>query len=293
MSATTGIPPLDGDPSLTWSRTEIAAHVADRLTAERDRLRAQWQASAPVAHFVLDDLVPEAAALELAATFPDPATLMRRNTWRERKRVGVQVADYAPIVREFLYAFQDPAVCRAVEAITDVRGLEPDPTLYASGISTMLPGDFLRPHLDNSHDGDHRLYRALNVLFYPAPGWRPEWGGNLEVWDAHVRHPTTISSSFNRLVVMATHPTSWHSVGRVLGPSPRLCVSNYYFTADAPGGTDYTHVTTFAGRPEEPLLRAFMRVDAFALNLLGRLFPFLTKHNPHRIRDPHRTGGEG
>lgn len=278
---------------MTWSRSEIAAHVAGRLTDERERLRAQWQASGPVAHFVLDELVPEAAALELASAFPDPATLMLRNTWRERKRVGVQVTAYAPIVREFLYAFQDPGVCRAVEAITCVRGLEPDPTLYASGISTMLPGDFLRPHLDNSHDGDHRLYRALNVLFYASPGWQPEWGGNLEVWDEQVLHETTIVSRFNRLAVMATTPTSWHSVSRVQGASPRLCVSNYYFTAEPPGGADYTHVTTFAGRPEEPWLRAFMKVDAFALNLLGRLFPFLTRNNPHRIRDPHQTGSEG
>lgn len=258
--------------------------MAERLSAERDRLRSEWQGSAPVAHFVVDDLVPEAAALELAAAFPDPGTLMQRRSWRERKRVGVEVKAYAPIVREFLYAFQEAPVCRAVEAITGVAGLEADPSLYASGISTMLPGDFLNPHLDNSHDGDNRLYRALNVLFYASPDWQPESGGNLEVWDADVRTPTTITSRFNRLVVMATHRTSWHSVGRVLGDAPRLCVSNYYFSAQPPGGVDYAHVTTFAGRPEEPWLRAFMKVDAFALNLVGRLFPFLTRRNPHRIR---------
>ena len=99
-----------------------------------------------------------------------------------------------------------------------------------------------------------------------------------------MRTPTTIPSLFNRLVVMETHRTSWHSVSRVLGHAPRLCVSNYYFSAAPPGGADYAHVTTFAGRPEEPWLRAFMKVDAFALNLVGRLFPFLTRRNPHRIQ---------
>ena len=269
---------------MAWSRSELGSHVADRLNAERDRLHEQWRTSGPTAHFILDDLVPEEAARSLADAFPDPADLMKRSSWRERKRVGVEVAAYATIVTEFLYAFQEDDVCRAVEDITGVARLEADPTLYASGISSMLPGDFLKPHLDNSHDGDNRLYRALNVLFYASPDWRADCGGHLEVWDEAVRMPTTIPSLFNRLVVMETNPTSWHSVSRVTGQAPRLCVSNYYFSAQPPGGRDYSHVTTFAGRPEEPWLRAFMKVDAFAMNLLGRLFPFLTTHNKHRIR---------
>ena len=284
---------------MSWSRSDLAARVAERLRRDHDTLRVQWQSASPVAHFVVDDVLPEDVVRELAASFPDPATLMERRSWREHKRVGVEVDRYAPLVTEFLYAFQAPEVVQAVAGITGVGGLEVDPSLYASGISTMLPGDFLNPHLDNSHDGDNALYRALNVLFYASPGWREEWGGNLEVWDEAVRTPTRIPALFNRLVVMETHPASWHSVSRVEGEAPRLCVSNYYFSAEPPGGRDYAHVTTFAGRPEQPALRAFMKVDAFVLNLLGRLFPFLTTRNKHRIRgedaapQEHRIRGDG
>ncbi len=90
---------------------------------------------------------------------------------------------------------------------------------------------------------------------------------------------------FSRLVVMATNATSWHSVNALRGEAPRLCVSNYYFSALPPGGVPHSHVTSFAGRPEQPMLRAFMKVDAFAMNMAGRLFPFLTTRNKHRIRD--------
>jgi Rps23 Pro-64 3,4-dihydroxylase Tpa1-like proline 4-hydroxylase len=35
----------------------------------------------------------------------------------------------------------------------------------------MGKGDFLNPHLDNSHDGDQKNYRAINVLYYLSENW--------------------------------------------------------------------------------------------------------------------------
>ena len=221
----------------------------------------------------------------LEINIPDPKTLMLRNTLRERKRVGVDVKAYAPIVNDFLYAFQAPGVRRAVETITGVEALEADPSLYASGLSVMLPGDFLNPHLDNSHDGDNRLYRAINILYYASPDLPEDGGGELELWDEGVREAVKVPARFNRLAIMETHRTSWHGVAEITGDATRLCVSNYYFTERPPGGAPYSHVTSFAGPPSRPLLRAALKVDSFALNLIGRLFPFLTTRNPHRIQD--------
>jgi Rps23 Pro-64 3,4-dihydroxylase Tpa1-like proline 4-hydroxylase len=270
---------------LILSRTELAEIIEQRLRRDAASLRQAWTASSPVPHFVVDDLIPEESVRALSQAFPDPDRLMRRSTWRERKRVGVDIDAYEPIVGDFLYAFQTPEICAAVEDITDIQGIEVDPSLYASGISTMLEGDFLNPHLDNSHDGENRRYRVINVLFYPSPGWSSDDGGQLEVWNEDVTEAHEVPVRFNRLVVMATNQTSWHSVNPVRSSRPRMCVSNYYFSEIPPGGHDYAHVTTFAGRPEHPFLRAFMRVDAFALNMLGRMFPFLTTNNPHQRRN--------
>jgi Rps23 Pro-64 3,4-dihydroxylase Tpa1-like proline 4-hydroxylase len=270
---------------VTWSRSELAEHVAARLVADRDGLRREWAASHPIRHVIVDDLMPDDAARAVAAAFPDPKTLMLRNTWRERKRVGVDVSAYEPIVNDFLYAFQAGSVRQAVEAITGIEHLEADPTLYASGLSVMLPGDFLNPHLDNSHDGDNRLYRAINILYYASPDLGDEDGGELELWDDGVHEAVKVPARFNRLAIMETHRTSWHGVAEVAGSASRLCVSNYYFTEQPPGGVAYSHVTSFAGRPERPLLRALLKVDSLVLNLVGRLFPSLTTRNPHRIQD--------
>jgi Rps23 Pro-64 3,4-dihydroxylase Tpa1-like proline 4-hydroxylase len=269
---------------LFTTAADLAALIADRLVRDRELLARQWRESRPVHHAVIDDLLPADDVRELAAAMPDPSKLMLKRSLRERKRVGVRVDDYHPAVGAHLFAFQDPRVIDAVVAITGLAGSEADPTLYASGISVMSKGDFLNPHLDNSHDGNQKNYRVLNLLFYVSPDWALENGGNLELWEETISAPATIHSRFNRLVLMETNPRSWHSVSRVKVEAPRLCVSNYYFSPQSPIGEPYRNVTSFRGRPEEPLKRIVLRLDAAVLNAAGRMMPWLLTRNPHRLR---------
>lgn len=263
---------------------DLAAAIATRLTAARADLAAAFAAAQPVRHFVVDGVLPQAWVDAAATAFPQPHTLQLRATLRERKRVGVDVDRYAPILRHLLFAFQAPEVVAAVGAITGLAGLEPDPSLYASGLSVMGEGDFLNPHLDNSHDGDQRRYRVLNLLLYLSPDWRAEYGGDLELWTPSRKVPLVVPARANRLVVMQTDQRSWHSVNRVRVDRPRLCVSNYYFAARSANGETYRHVTTFAGRPEEPWKRALLKLDALALNAIGRALPALVRRTRHRRR---------
>jgi Rps23 Pro-64 3,4-dihydroxylase Tpa1-like proline 4-hydroxylase len=128
----------------------------------------------------------------------------------------------------------------------------------------MGKGDFLNPHIDNSHDSVRARYRRLNLLYYISRDWRDEYGGNFELWDPAVQRPTMITSKYNRLVVMETNKYSWHSVNPVVVDKNRCCISNYYFSKSCPESSDYYHVTSFVGRPNERLLRAWGRVDNFA-----------------------------
>jgi Rps23 Pro-64 3,4-dihydroxylase Tpa1-like proline 4-hydroxylase len=162
-----------------------------------------------------------------------------------------------------LYAFQSPEVIREVSVITGLKTLLPDPKLYAGGISRMEYKGFLEPHLDNSHDSTRSNYRVLNLLYYVTPNWTHESGGNFELWDQGPKGESReIVSAFNRLLIMATHDSSWHSVNEVREKkSPRLCLSNYYFSPD-PLNHPYFHVTYFRGRPEEPIRDAVLAVDS-------------------------------
>ena len=125
----------------------------------------------------------------------------------------------------------------------------------------MFKGDFLNPHIDNSHDGARKLYRRFNFLYYVSPDWALENGGNFELWDSAVGKQHTIVAKFNRLLVMETTKTSWHSVSQVAIDRPRCCVSTYVFSPRSPDGSEYFHVTSFIGRPEQPARRVLGRLD--------------------------------
>ena len=190
--------------------------------------------------------------------------MMEKKSLREHKFVAAQMDRYNPVLEEIVFAFQDPQVVEVVEQISGLRGMIPDEHLYAGGISSMGLGHFLNPHLDNSHDKDRKLYRVLNLLYYVTPDWGHESGGNLELWDNGPDGKSReIESKFNRLVLMATHQKSWHSVTQVQTThSLRCCISNYYFAAEPLEEHEYFHVTTFRGRPEQPVRNVFLRCDA-------------------------------
>jgi Rps23 Pro-64 3,4-dihydroxylase Tpa1-like proline 4-hydroxylase len=284
LRRTLGAELYEGIANVPTDRTTLARDIAARLTAGEDELREGFKTSQPTRHCCVDRLLDEDLVREVASRFPQSSTLMLLSSIRERKRVGVKVDEYDPLVRELLYAFQQPEVIEAVRRVTGYVTLLPDASLYNAGLSVMGTDDFLNPHIDNSHDGDNRHYRALNLLYYVSPDWTLERGGNLELWDKSVRQKTTILSAFNRLVVMETTPTSWHSVCKVTATARRYCVSSYLFSPASPLGTPYRNVTTFTGRPEEPLKRAVLLLtDRIVLNAAGRLFPWLTERTKHRL----------
>ncbi len=187
------------------SREELAAAIRQRLSAEKDRLRQEFLAPGRIASAFVDNLLPEEWARQIYRAFPPTDRMRRLQTLRENKFVGAQMDRFASVLEEAVYAFQAPDIVELIGSITGLRRLQPDEHLYAGGLSLMVKGNFLNPHLDNSHDKDRRLYRVLNLLYYVTPDWPENEGGNLELWDRGPKQPgREIHSKFNRLVLMQT-----------------------------------------------------------------------------------------
>ncbi|MGH8318462.1 MAG: 2OG-Fe(II) oxygenase [Steroidobacteraceae bacterium] len=273
------------------TRESLAEQIRRRLGEQKAELSRQWHASAPISHFVLDDLLPEPWARKVYSAFPPLEKMTLKKSLREVKYVAAQMDKYDSLLEEAVYAFQLPGVTTLIEEITQLKSLEPDELLYAGGISTMTYGQYLNPHVDNSHDRFRSRYRVLNLLYYVSPDWAQESGCNLELWpDGPGGRAITIHSRFNRLAVMVTHRDSWHSVSRNVSRRNRCCVSNYYFSRHPVGGQDYFHVTSFRGRPEQPIRNLMLRADAWARMAVRRLFPRGIVDNPHyyaKQRDRH------
>lgn len=245
-------------------KEELINLILERLDKEAEKISADFAADKglPTRFTAIDDLLPEDIARKIYAAFPNPDEMRLLDSFRERKFTSKSLEKFEPLVSDITFAFQDERVIQKVAELTGIKDAKGDPHLYAGGLSAMARGHFLQPHLDNSHDGDQENYRVLNLLYYITPDWKPENGGNLELWDVEVTKPVEIPSLFNRLVLMATNDKSYHSVNEVKVDGTRCCVSNYYFSPHSPNGYETTHVTYFQARPEQKVRRIFTKVDS-------------------------------
>lgn len=254
------------------TRTYLADFIFDKLSIQKEDLKKEFNKTGRINSCVIDDLLPEEVAIEIYKAYPSPEEMALNKSMRENKRIAAQMDLYNPILEEVVFAFQDERIIKIVEEITGLKEMTPDEHLYAGGISLMASGNFLNPHLDNSHDNDRENYRVLNLLYYVTPDWDVNNGGNLELWDNGMGKPQrVIHSKFNRLALMITNKTSIHSVSKVTAIGKRCCVSNYYFSKKPAEASEYFHVTSFYGRPEEPVKNIFLRADAFLRQMVRQI----------------------
>lgn len=247
--------------------------ILQRLDAASEEIVAQWKnpEDTLTRHFYLDELLPKSDVEEIYAAFPrNGEGFFDRESFREKKRTSANLSDFNSILSDITYAIQDIRIVNKVSELCSMKSIDPDPKLYAGGLSMMFPNDYLNPHIDNSHDGERSKYRRLNLLYYVSPDWSFDNGGNFELWNQARTTPKTIISHQNRLVVMETNKTSWHSVSKVNADRPRCCVSNYYFSEISQDGDEYFHVTSFLGRPEQPFRRYLGVLDNGLRNFVSR-----------------------
>ena len=142
------------DAASVLSRVQIADLILKRLDQEQKRAASEFRQPGRIPSFILEDVLPLEHARAIYQAFPPIERLVLKKTPGQLKYVGYQMDAYHPLLEEAIYAFQDPRVVRAIASITGIPELLPDDKLYAGGISLMTQGQYLNPHLDNSHDKD-------------------------------------------------------------------------------------------------------------------------------------------
>ena len=267
-------------------RKQLSDIIYNRLIEEKEALQQKYEATKnTIGHFFVDDLLPKEITLQIHENFPKLEETVSKKNIRENKFVAYQMDKFNPILEEITYAFQDSKIVKIIAEITGLKYLKADEHLYAGGLSLMNKGSFLNTHLDNSHDKDRNLWRALNLLFYVTPNWELEYGGNLELWENGLDvKQTTITSKFNRLAVMETHQNSWHSVSKVEVDNIRCCVSNYYFSSQPVRNSDTFHVTTFRANKNEKAKDFILKIDNFVRGSIRKVFKKGVRENPHQYK---------
>jgi len=253
------------------------ASFTERMRASRE----SFAAATPFPHLSLDGFLPEATADALVAEFGDGSIAWRHlhhvNEWKQvfgdRSRMG-------PVASRVVDELQSPPFLRALEELTGVEGLTPDPDLDGAGLQQTGPGGHLNVHADAlAHTKRRSWSRQLNLILFLNRDWDDAYCGWLELWDANVeRCVQRIAPTFNRCVLFRTSAISFHGVPEGVACPPgrtRKSLALYYFRDE--GRVLRLEPTRYRPRPADSVAR---RALIHADRGLVALYSLLKRYTP-------------
>jgi 2OG-Fe(II) oxygenase superfamily len=221
------------------SATERPLFDLDRLELDVDRLHTQYMAADPYPHIVIDDFLDPGIAQAAVKEFPAPDATEWTNYLHvnERKFSHTDPDTWGPTLQRILADLNSPRFVTFVGKLIGVDDLLPDPSLEGGGLHQSTTGGFLNIHADFTvHPHKRTWQRRANLLLYLNEGWKPEYGGDLELWDRDMTHCVKkISPIANRILIFTTNATSFHG-----HPEPMTCPEDavrrslalYYFSLE-------------------------------------------------------------
>ncbi len=229
-------------------------------TFDVEALRTTVRNAKPFPFFYIDNFLTSEFAERVLESFPSFSEAMSKgrsfDAVNEKRKVQLtDSSSFAPAIQELNTALASQEFLNILDYVMDIQSLLPDDQLVGGGIHQTGPRGHLDVHVDFNYIEDRQLHRRLNILIYFNKEWRPEWGGNIELWDKDVQNCVhSFSPIFNRCVVFETNEISYHGVTSVNCPpnTARKSFAAYYYTKEAPQGWDGTsHSTIFKARPDE------------------------------------------
>lgn len=221
--------------------------------------QVQYKYNQPFPHLVIDGLFDHNQLLGIGATFPKPSSGI---WWQYKnvleKKLARNDLHHLPVnIQWLIYQLQSNYFVSFLEEITGIGGLIVDHTLNGGGLHQIVRGGKLDIHADYNYHPVTKLDRRLNVLIYLNQDWKPEWKGNLELWNKDItKCEQSIAPLFNRMVIFGTTDTAWHG-----HPDPLECpedqsrksIALYFYTNGRPTHErTHPHSTIFKRRPQDP-----------------------------------------
>jgi hypothetical protein len=235
-------------------------HIDHINPIDKESLRERVRTVTPVPNFCIDNFLEESFADTVLAAYPTyaEATKVGKSFAAVNEKGKVQVTDsstFAEPIAELNRTLASPEFLDVLSYVFDMPNLLADPELVGGGIHQTGSRGHLDVHVDFNYIPERELHRRLNILIYFNKGWKPEYGGNIELWDEDVKvcHHA-FSPIFNRCVVFETNEISFHGVTAVKCPEgqARKSFAAYYYTREAPAHWNgVAHSTIFKARPDE------------------------------------------
>ena len=224
------------------------------VPARLNVLREKYRHARPFPHVIIDNLFSESLLERLAADARPPGAEQWETFDQEnlehthRMRSALDVGE---VGSEMVAIMHSAAFLYLLSEITGIWQLLPDPYLQGGGHALMKRGDFFGVHADRNVAYDTGLTRRLAVIVFLNKEWRPEYKGQLELWNHEGdRCEVAIEPDFNRTVIFEVAYPNYHGVPeRLQCPDDRVRRSFliYYHTAGGGAGDKITpHTSRFA-----------------------------------------------
>lgn len=262
-----------------------------RSTLDTSALSTEFQSAQPFSHVVMDDFLenqihPLVGEIDELC---DPQGSFSPFNWKSEihdhsNKFYLSDLSMMPYwAHKILTYLNSQSTLDWLSELTGIPNLIADPSLKGGGIHRIKTGGFLGIHEDFNQQSETGLYRRLNLLLYISPEWKPEWGGELELWSVDDKGEPKecarkIAPIFNRCVIFKTtgHAPHGHP-NPYLGPE-RLSLALYYYTKEKP---EEHEVTTHG---------AVWKMDKHPLGPItklnnGRVTIFTPTHRPDWIFD--------
>lgn len=227
---------------------------------------ATYQGAHPYPHIQLDNFLEPWAAEKALAEFPS----VKDEGWihyvhiNEKKHGLNKLELLPPFIQEVIREMNSPAFVSYLSRLTGIPNLLHDDMLEGGGLHQSQRNGFLNVHADFTvHPHKRNWQRRVNLLIYLNKDWKPEYNGDLELWDRKMQGvQQKIAPLFNRCVIFNTDADSYHGVpDTILCPEDmtRKSIALYYFTEEAVRPT--LRSTNYQSRPQDGMKSVLIYLD--------------------------------
>ncbi|MBD0294602.1 MAG: 2OG-Fe(II) oxygenase [Flavisolibacter sp.] len=239
----------------------------ERFSYRLNELETAYQSAQPYPHIQIDNFLEEEAAIRAMNEFPG----VTDEGWIHyvhvnEKKHGLNKMDrLPPFIRQVIEQLNTPEFCEFLSELTGIPNLLPDEMLEGGGLHQSGRGGFLNIHADFTvHPHKRHWCRRVNLLVYLNQDWKPEYRGELELWEKDMSCCVqSILPVFNRAVIFNTDEDSYHGL-----PDPIQCpedmtrksIALYYFTEER-NVLPKKRSTNYRARPKDGLKSVLIWLD--------------------------------